>query len=278
MLGAIIGDIVGSRFEFNNIRTKSFKLFETDGQSRPTDDSIMTLAIAEALLRHKEEGYLNDSSEAAMSKLSRRAVETMQRWGRNYPSAGYGGSFTFWLKEKNPQPYNSMGNGSAMRISPVGYAARTLEEARRWAAAVTCVSHNHPEGMKGAEATATAIFMARGGADMTELKLAMERYYSFDFTLDEIRGTYGFDATCPGSMPQALECFFESRDYEDAIRNAVSIGGDCDTTACIAGGIAGAYYGVPEEIRRQALEIMNEEQRAVLYRFENGFMGKMRTE
>ena len=192
----------------------------------------------------------------------------MQALGRRYPHAGYGGNFRRWLRVENPQPYNSYGNGSAMRISPVGFAARDPEEAKKLSAAVTAVSHNHPEGMKGAEATAAAIFLARSGKSMAEIREHIEQhYYALNFTLDEIRPTYTFDVSCQGSVPQALEAFFESESFEDAIRSAVSIGGDSDTIAAITGGVAEAYYGVPEEIRDMALSYLDDTEMEILIAF-----------
>ena len=257
MIGAIIGDIVGSRFEWHNIKTKEFALFTP--RCRPTDDSVMTLAVAQAIL---------DSAEDPDS-LARNAVRRMQELGRRYPRAGYGGRFRSWLHAEDPQPYNSYGNGSAMRVSPCGFAANSLEEAIAMADAVTAVTHNHPEGMKGAEATAAAIFLARSGKSKEEIRAHIVRhYYPLDFTLDEIRPTYSFDVSCQGSVPQALEAFFESTDFEDAIRSAISIGGDSDTIAAITGGVAEAYYGVPAPIRIMALAFLDDTQRGIFERFE----------
>ena len=241
MLGAIIGDIVGSRFEFHNRRNKGFDLFAP--RCRSTDDSIMTLAVAQALMEAGE------NAEA----LPGCAVRWMQELGREYPHCGFGGMFRTWIHTDDPQPYGSYGNGAAMRVSPVGFYAGSEDEVRRLSHAVTAVSHDHPEGLKGAEATAMAIYLARTGMDKAQIRERIERdYYRIDFTLDEIRPTYQFNETCQNSVPQALEAFFESESFEDAIRNAVSIGGDSDTIAAIAGGIAEAYYGIPEEIARRA--------------------------
>ena len=235
MIGAIIGDIAGSRFEHNNWRRKDFKFFKL--YCKATDDSIMTLAVAAALMEAGE------TPEA----LGDCAIRWMQKLGRSHPNCGFGGRFYDWIFAENPQPYGSYGNGAAMRISPVGYYARSEDEVRRLSATVTNVSHNHPESIRGAEAVAMAIFMARRGADMAAIRERIERdYYHIDFTLDEIRRSYRFDVSCQGSVPQALEAFFESTSFDDAIRNAVSIGGDSDTIAAIAGGIAEAHYGVPE--------------------------------
>ena len=260
MIGAIIGDIVGSRFEWDNIKTKEFELFDLECSF--TDDSVMTLAVAQAILK----------CGGDLDALEREAVACMRELGKRYPLAGYGGRFTMWLLSKNPKPYNSFGNGSAMRVSPCGFAAKTLEETIALADAVTKVTHNHPEGMKGAEATAAAIFLARSGASMQEIRDHIEQnYYKIDFTLDEIRPTYTFDVSCQGSVPQALEAFFESTDFEDAIRNAISIGGDSDTIAAITGGIAQAFYGIPDDLRNQTVLFLDETQLKILSEFETAY-------
>lgn len=256
MLGAIIGDIVGSRFEWNNIKTKDFELF-TD-KCGFTDDSVMTIAVADALMR----------AEGNIDILPTYAVESMQRIGRPYPHCGYGGSFYHWIYSDAPKPYNSYGNGAAMRVSACGFLAKNLEEAKAFSNAVTAVSHNHPEGLKGAEATTAAIFLARSGKTISEIKQYIQNeYYPIDFTLDEIRDTYRFNETCQDTVPQALEAFFESTDFEDAIRNAISIGGDSDTLAAITGGIAEAYYGVPDDIKNMALGYLDEKLMEVVKRF-----------
>ncbi|MGO5130727.1 ADP-ribosylglycohydrolase family protein [Mitsuokella jalaludinii] len=243
MFGAIVGDIIGSRFEWHNCRSKEFELF--DAKCRPTDDSIMTLAVAKAILAARPD----------YADLSAQAVRWMQELGRQYPHAGYGRGFRQWLASEHPEPYHSFGNGSAMRVSPAGFAARSEEEAKSLALAVTAVTHNHPEGIKGAEAVAVLIYHARQGMRMEALReLAEQRYYRLDFTLDEIRPTYAFSSACQKSVPQALVAFFSSRDFEDAIRNAISIGGDSDTIAAIAGSIAEAYYGIPRDLREAAMQ------------------------
>ena len=239
MIGAIVGDVVGSRFEWNNIKTKNFE-FIVDF-SRPTDDSVMTLAIAAAIIE------CNDNFE----NLEANAIKWMQRIGNIYPNYGYGGSFRHWLKSNNPQPYNSWGNGSAMRVSPCAYASDNLEEVLALSDSVTKVTHNHEEGIKGARATTEAIFLARTGVGKKEIGNALEKYYDLNFTLNDIREDYEFDVSCQGSVPQAIKAFLESNDFEDAIRNAISIGGDSDTIAAITGSIAEAYYGVPDNIRVQ---------------------------
>lgn len=257
MIGAIIGDIVGSRFEWDNCRSKDFELFTPE--CSVTDDSIMTLAIAKALMES-----LPDRSD-----LSAQAVRWMQLVGRPYRGCGYGGRFFDWMYSDDPQPYNSYGNGAAMRVSACGFAAGSLEEAKALSRAVTKVTHNHPEGIKGAEATTVAIYMARSGSSMAEIREVIDRaYYPMNFTLDEIRPTYRFNETCQGTVPQALMAFFESTGFEDAIRNAISVGGDSDTLAAITGGVAQAYYGVPVELHDQAIEYLNPSLLDVLQRFE----------
>lgn len=261
MLGAITGDIVGSRFEHNNRKSKDFPLL-TDA-CQPTDDSIMTLAVAKALLTCRPD----------YSDLSLQAVACMQAFGRQYPHAGYGGFFQRWLAAENPVPYNSYGNGAAMRVSPCAYAAHTLEEAKALSKAVTEVTHDHPEGLKGAEAVTVAIYMALHGRSIAEIREHIhQNYYPMDFTLDEIRPEYTFQGSCQGSVPQAIMAFLESTDFEDAIRNAISIGGDSDTIAAIAGSIAEPYYGIPDDIQKQILIYLDDAQIGVIKQFEERFI------
>lgn len=253
MIGAIIGDIVGSRFEFDNLRSKDFVLFTEDCFA--TDDSIMTLAVAKALLECRED----------RSDLGEKTVQCMQQLGRDYPDRGYGGMFARWLHSENPKPYNSYGNGAAMRVSSCGFAARSMEEAILLSRLVTEVTHNHPEGIRGAEATAVAIHLARTRSTIREIRDYIDQhYYRMDFTLDGIRESYRFNETCQETVPQAIMAFLESTDFEDAIRNAISIGGDSDTVGAIAGGIAEAYYGVPEELREKALTYLDEDLKQIL--------------
>ena len=260
MLGAIIGDIVGSRFEWNNIKTKKFEFLTY--KCFPTDDSIMTLALAQAIL----------VSQPDYNDLSKNAVECMQAVGRNYPDCGYGGKFREWMFSDNPQPYNSFGNGAAMRVSAAGFAADSLAEAKMLSKKITEVTHNHPEGLKGAEATAVAIYMARTGSSILEIRDCIDQnYYPMNFTLDGIRATYQFSETCQDTVPQALMAFFESSGFEDAIRNAISIGGDSDTIAAICGGVAEAYYGIPSGIRKHALTFLDERLLQILVAFENKY-------
>ena len=243
MKGAIIGDIIGSAYEFNNIDTKDFPLFSR--WSSFTDDTVMTCAVAKALLEPE-----------------RDVSGVFQEVGRRYPNAGYGAKFIYWMFSDNPQPYNSCGNGSAMRVSPAGFLAGSVEEAKTLSAKVTEISHNHPEGMKGAECTAVCIVLAKQEKSKEEIREYVEaNYYKLDKTCDDYRieqaGNHGREI-CQISVPQALECFFESTDFEDCMRNCISIGGDSDTIAAIAGGIAEAYYGLPEEIWEQAKAYMPE--------------------
>lgn len=231
MYGAIIGDIVGSKYEFHNIKTKDFPFISKGCEF--TDDTVMTVAVARALLRSREE----------QRPFQPILVQEMQSLGREYPNAGYGGMFCSWLHAKSPKPYNSFGNGAAMRVSPCGLIAVTLDEAIALARASGEVTHNHPEGIKGAEATAAAIFLAKTGKSKGDIgRYLGEHYYKLSQTLDEIRPMYRFNETCQKTVPQAIVAFLESESYEDAIRNAISLGGDSDTLAAITGGIAWSYY------------------------------------
>lgn len=260
MLGAIIGDIVGSRFEFNNHRSKDFDLF-TDA-SFVTDDSIMTIAIAKALMEAVKASQ--DPEHVDQAKLADLAVRHMQEIGRKYPNCGYGGRFERWVFSSDPRPYNSFGNGAAMRVSPAGFFARDEKEAVQLAKTVTAVTHNHEEGIKGAVATAVAIYMAGRGAKKEAIRQRIEDdYYILDFTIDGIRPLYVFNETCQETVPQALVCFFESESFEDAIRTAISLGGDSDTVAAITGAVAEAYYGIPPALGRRALGYLDADLRAV---------------
>ena len=258
MIGAIIGDIVGSRFEWNNIKTKEFELLNY--RCSVTDDSIMSLAVAQAIL----------DCHGNYSNLGLQAALHMQQLGRQYPDAGYGGMFRRWLFSDNHQPYNSFGNGAAMRVSACGFASASLGEAKLLSQKVTEVTHNHLEGLKGAEAVAVCIFLARQGKSIFEIRDYVDaNYYSLNFTLNGIRSSYSFDETCQGTVPQAIMAFLESVGFEDAIRNAISIGGDSDTLGAITGSIAEAYYGVPANIREHALTFLDERLLSILIEFEN---------
>lgn len=264
MIGAIIGDISGSRFEHLNHKSKEFELF--DEICRVTDDSVMSLAIAKAIME----------CDGNNESLSEKAVSSMQELGRIYDKAGYGSRFIQWLFSHNPQPYNSYGNGSAMRVSPCGYAANSIDEAKELSAMVTKVTHNHPEGMKGAEAIAVAIYMARTGEGKEKIReYITANYYDIDFTINGISESYKYDMTCQGSVPVALEAFFESTDFEDAIRIAISVGGDSDTIAAMAGSIAEAYYGIPEGILDDTINFLDARQMEILYCFEKKYPSKM---
>lgn len=260
MIGAIIGDIVGSRFEFNNHKSKDFELFTED--CKVTDDSIMSLAVAKAIMEAEK---VKKSSIAEYDNdyylvIENMTVKYMQEIGRKYPDCGYGEMFLQWVFSENPKPYGSFGNGAAMRISPVGFFVRTVIEANHLSEAVTRVTHNHAEGIKGAEAVTKAIFMARRGLIKADIRSYISRnYYPLNFTIDEIRDTYSFNETCQETVPQAIEAFLESTSFEDAIRTAISLGGDSDTLAAITGSIAEAYYGVPEDIKEKALSYLDQD-------------------
>ncbi len=249
MFGAMVGDIVGSRFEFDNFKSKDFEMFHNECDF--TDDTVMTLVVAKALLPY--------DTITDMEKFKNELVFVMHEIGKKYRYCGFGGRFYDWIFEDRTEPYNSCGNGSAMRVSPVAWFAKTLEECEALATATAEVTHNHPKGIKGAVATAGAIFLARTDHTMDEIKAYVNRFYTIDFTLDEIREDYDFYEICQKSVPQALQAFFESTDFEDAIRNAISIGGDSDTIAAIAGSIAEAYYGMDEEIKETALSFLDDE-------------------
>lgn len=254
LLGAIGGDIAGSRYEFSNYRAKDFDLFSD--KDFFTDDTVMTLAIAQALVDTAEAGKLN----AGHGDLLRaNAEKQMQRFGREFPGRGYGGRFAVWLRSDNPKPYNSFGNGSAMRVSACGWAAKDAQEAENFARLVSEPTHNHPEGIKGAAAASLAVFYARTGMDKKQIGGQMRRFYDLDFTLDEIRPTYQFNETCQETVPQAIVAFLESESYEDALRSAVSVGGDSDTLAAITGAIAEAYYGIPDDMQQKILSYIEGE-------------------
>jgi ADP-ribosylglycohydrolase len=259
MLGAIAGDVIGSVHEGAGTKTKQFPLFVAE--SRFTDDTVLTLAIADALLHRRD------------------YVDTLHEYFHAYPDAGYGFTFFQWCLLKRREPYNSWGNGSAMRVSPVAYAHDTLDEVLNEARRTAEVTHNHPQGIRGAQATAAAIFLARTGHSKQEIRRYLED--TFDYFLDEtiaqIRPTYHFDVSCQGSVPQSIIAFLDSNDYEDTLRNAISLGGDADTMACIAGGIAEAFYGgVPEDIRVQTLSLLDDRLRGVAEAFALQFANRRR--
>ncbi len=251
MLGAMIGDIVGSVYEWDNIQTTDFEFFKPTCFF--TDDTVLTAATAQALL--------TDGDYA----------RAYQDFSRRYPGRGYGGRFARWIQQENPQPYNSWGNGSAMRVSPVGFAFNTVGEVLAEAERSARVTHNHPEGIKGAQAVALAILLARQGVDKVEIKDEIAGRFGYDLarTLDEIRPAYSFNESCQGTVPEAIIDFLESADFENAIRLAISLGGDSDTLANITGGIAEAYYGIPEEIAEKGKSYLPDEFLEIIYRFIN---------
>lgn len=255
MIGAIAGDIIGSIYEWEGIKSKQFDLFSPDCCF--TDDTVLTVALAESIL--------TGNDYASM----------MRAYYRRYPRAGYGGLFHLWAQAHESQPYNSWGNGAAMRISSVGFAFDTLDEVLSRTTEYTAVTHNHIEGIKGAQATAAAIFLARTGSTKDDIKHYTAATFDYDLSrsVDEIRPTYRFNESCQETVPEAIVCFLESTDFEDAIRNAVSLGGDSDTLACITGGIAQAYYGVPAAIADRAMSILDEDLRAVTVRFMSSYCG-----
>ena len=263
MLGALIGDIVGSRFEFKDFKSHDFVFF-TDS-NRPTDDSLMTLAIAKALLNsHLDESILGELTEKYMHEIARK-----------HPNVGWGYRFYRWVFELDSTRPQSFGNGAGMRISPVGWVAKDEEHLKSLARIVTEITHGHPEGLLGAEAVAMAIFLAREGYSKEYIynRMVKEYYPEIDkFTLDSIRPVYSIDergdwVTCRGSIPQALRAFFEASDFESTIRNAISIGGDADTIAAMAGSVAEAYYGVPADMEDRALEYLSPDLESIYYAF-----------
>jgi len=260
MYGAILGDMIGAPYEFDRSpKTKDFPLFSRGTEF--TDDTVMTIAAASALL--------GVSHEAPDAVIRNALTLSMHRWGRRYPNAGYGARFIRWLMSESPEPYGSYGNGSAMRVSAVGWLYETIDQTRRIARLSAEVSHNHPEGIKGAEAAASAIFLARTGSGKEEIKDYIVREFGYDLsrTCDEIRPTYHHVESCQKTVPEAITAFLEGDGFEDVIRTAVSLGGDCDTLTCIAGGIAEAFYGVPEEMIAECRKRLPEDMQGVLDRF-----------
>lgn len=262
MIGAILGDIVGSPYEFDQgKKSKDFE-FISNVDNFYTDDSVMTVAIAEALM---EAG-----TDASVREIKNICRFYMKEWGSRYPNCGYGARFCEWLMSDEQKPYGSWGNGSAMRVSPVGWMYDSLKRTREVARATAAVTHNHPEGLKGAEATASAIFMARTGKSRADIKRYIESEFGYDLdrTLDEIRPDYHHDESCMRTVPEAIIAFLESTDYVDAVRNAVSLGGDTDTLAAITGSIAEAFYGIDSYYREACLEMIEGDMRDVVERFE----------
>ncbi len=254
MLGAIVGDIVGSIYEFQNTKSMDFEMITP--WSNFTDDSVMTLAVAKWLIEDETHSihYL---------------IFCMQELGNRYPNAGYGGDFCSWLREDEPQPYNSWGNGSGMRVSPVGLYAKTLDEALALAAITASVSHNHPEGVKGAQAIAASVFLCKEGKSKTEIKEYVEKSFGYNLNriIAEIRPRYEFDVSCQGSVPEAIIAFLEGNSFEEVIRLAVSLGGDSDTIACMAGAIAACMYPIPESLAARCNDILTEDLREIKDQF-----------
>ena len=261
MIGAILGDMIGSPYEFDRgNKTKDFLLFSRDSEF--TDDTVMTIAVAEALL---------DAQPSADDDWIRhRLISCMKKWGAKYPDAGYGTGFMLWLIKENPKPYNSFGNGSAMRVSAAAWLYHTIESVRHAARLTAEVTHNHPEGIKGAEATASAIYLARTGHSKAEIKDYIEREFGYDLsrTCDEIRPHYHHVESCMETVPEAITAFLEGNSFDDVIRTAVSLGGDCDTLTAIAGSIAEGYYGVPDELQRECMRQLPKDMLKILEQFD----------
>lgn len=266
MYGAIIGDIIGSPYEFDRgNKSKVFELFGMGAQF--TDDTVMTAAVAEALM--------DAGKDAEPETIRRKTIKAMQQWGRKYPGAGYGLRFVRWLKEKDPRPYGSYGNGSAMRVSAAGWLYDTMECTRAAARATSEVTHDHPEGIKGAEAVASIIFLARNGKRKDEIRDYVCREFNYDLgrTIDEIRPNYRHVESCQETVPEAITAFMEGTDFEDVIRTAVSLGGDCDTLTDIAAAMAEAYYGLPDAFRAEARNRVKPDILKVLDRFDEWVKG-----
>lgn len=262
MYGALLGDIIGSPFDFDmGNKSKEFPLFSKN--STFTDDSVMTIAVGNA--------FLDAQPNADIEWIRHRLISSMKQYGRRFPRAGYGGMFRRWLKCDEPQPYGSFGNGSAMRVSSAAWLFNDLETVRSMARLSAEVSHNHPEGIKGAEATASAIFLARTGSTKEEIKAYIVDNFGYNLsrTCDEIRPGYHHVETCQETVPEAITAFLEGESFEDVIRTAVSLGGDCDTLTCIAGSIAEGFYGIPEELKQECRNRLPEELRKVLDQYDS---------
>ena len=255
MIGAIAGDVIGSIYEKSSTKTTDIELFLP--YSTYTDDTVMTIAVADAIINN------------------RSYQECLREWGQRFPKAGYGGRFYGWLHSETPQPYNSWGNGSAMKASPIGFAFNTEEEVLKEANKMAEITHNHPEGIKGAQAVALSVFMAKNGVEKEEIRRSIAARFDYDLSrsLEEIRPGYSFEVSCMASVPEAIISFLDSHSLEDAIRKAISLGGDSDTQACIAGGIAQAYYKeVPDLIREEVNRRLTKEMRSVIEAFEDRYM------
>lgn len=254
IIGSVIGDIIGSVYEWNNIKSTKFNLY--DRRCDYTDDTVLTIAVADCILNNKD-----------FSK-------TIWEYGRKYPNRGYGGNFNMWLRNENRLPYKSFGNGSGMRVSPVGFAYNTITDVLKFAKKSAEISHNHKEGIKGAQAIALSVYLAKNGKSKVEIKKYIVNKFKYDlnFTLDEIRDTYEFDVSCQGSVPQAIVALLESSDFENAIRLAISIGGDSDTIACMTGGIAAAFYKkIPDKLIEFANNKLPDEFKNIIYNFDKKY-------
>lgn len=259
MIGAVIGDVVGSKYEFDNIKTKDFEFLASDCYF--TDDTVLTMAVCEVLLEVSK-----DMTDDEIRSMMTRSI---RKWGRKYPDESYGIRFGRWLMADDEKPYGSFGNGSAMRVSSAGWLFDDMETTRRMARLSAEVTHSHPLGVKGAEAVAAAVFMARNGASKKDIWFYMEDEFDYDvhFCCDEIRETYSFDETCEGTVPEALAAFFDGTDFEDSIRNGVSLGGDTDTLCAITGTISEAYYGVPADYEAEVRYYLTDEMNSLYERF-----------
>lgn len=282
MYGAILGDIIGAPYEWNNIKSKDFPLFSKHPEF--TDDTVMTIAVADGIMAafedddHKKYEGINgpeDINDSNMHIIAESIIESMKSLGRRYPDAGYGGHFRGWLRY-GTEPYNSWGNGSAMRTSSVAWIFDDLEMVRKMAKLQAAVTHNHPEGIKGAEAISSAIYLARTGGSKEEIKAYIEKEFGYDLsrTCDEIRPTYKFDVSCQGSVPEAIIAFLEGENFEDVVRTAISLGGDSDTIGAMAGSIAEAFYGVPDELKKKCQEILPKDLRETLKMFAGDYQNE----
>lgn len=260
MYGAILGDIIGSPYEFDQgNKTKNFPLFSE--LSEFTDDTVLTIAVAEA--------FLNSLPDSTDEQIKENLVHSFKKYGSRYPDAGYGARFAMWLYINNPAPYNSLGNGSAMRVSSVAWLFHSIEDVRHAARLSAEVTHNHPEGIKGAEATASAIFLARTGHSKAEIRQYIEEQFQYDLsrTCDEIRPDYYHNETCMMTVPEAITAFLEGNSFEDVIRTAVSLGGDCDTLTAIAGSIAEGFYGIPNTLKIECHKRLTSDLMEIVIRF-----------
>ena len=274
MYGAILGDMIGAPFEFDRgKKTKDFTLFGKGTEF--TDDSVMTVAVAEVLVNIEEKGGF--SVHISPEEVRKSLAAAMRKWGRKYPHAGYGVRFSSWIFDETMGPYNSYGNGSAMRVAAVGWLYDSIEKTREAARITSEVTHDHPEGIKGAEAAASAIFLARTGSSKQAIKKYIEDEFGYDLsrTCDEIRPGYHHVESCQQTVPEAITAFLEGKDFEDVIRTAVSLGGDCDTLTCIAGSIAEAFYEVPDFMIAECKKHLPAEMIAVIERFKSVAKGKI---